>query len=569
MPVENFTRRDLLRFFAAAPALGLPGGCGSRPLPPGACVEHPVIDVHCHIFNASDIPVEGFVRYVVLGEDEPQIALPRGGIVTQGILDALIAFLVALLSQDAPLAAKEKERLRQRAPLPPPEETEERKLDALTAALIQFDRLARGARGSSDFIPQGFRARPDHLALMAEFETIAAARLAPRPAGAPLQPAQARTIAQALLGPGDLQRYIAFALLFLDYREALAREYHRLYSQNGCVSLITPSFLDMQKWLPSGAMRSPLRDQVDVMDALQKRMGDEGFHMHSFIGFDPWREFEEGGALALVQRAVRHQGFIGVKLYPPMGFRAWRNEELTEFPERAPDDIQEKLTRALRALYDWCLAEEVPILAHAENSLGPTCGYGQRANPFWWRELMKVRGYENLRINLAHFGSFDEVLRASEPPKRPDCPQDAFRGTAWETIIGETIQYDRRPYLFADLSYLYELVSPKVSPVYRQAIREQLKAWINTYDRDVRHLLYGTDWTMIGQEPEHNNYLSRLDAELALTGLTPSERQNVFWRNAARYLGLGRGRRTRIRIENYCLERGIETGWLKAFDAIA
>lgn len=94
-------------------------------------------------------------------------------------------------------------------------------------------------------------------------------------------------------------------------------------------------------------------------------MGDAtGIHMHSFVGFDPRRQVQEPGTpLALVKRAILEHGFVGVKLYPPMGFQA--------------SDNKGPIETALRRLYDWCKDADVPIMAHAENSIGAGCGDGR------------------------------------------------------------------------------------------------------------------------------------------------------------------------------------------------
>jgi predicted TIM-barrel fold metal-dependent hydrolase len=566
------TRRDFLRFLSAGSLVSLLSGCQRYRPSPGVCtVSHPVIDVHCHFFNASDVPVEGFVRYVVLGEDEPQIIFRRHGFAAQRFSDAFIVFLVVLLSQAAPLAHTEAIRLAQRTALPSRGDTTARKREALANALLELDLLARDVRKTTEFTTERFSAHPNYDGLLEEFRATAGIRIKRGLTDERMQSGEARALAAALLERGEFRRYLAFALLFLDYREALAREYIRIFGQNDCVSLITPSFLDMEKWLLGGGPRSKLDDQVDVMDALQVRIADStDVHMHSFIGFDPWREIVEGGVLARVQRAVNEQGFIGVKLYPPMGFRAWGNETLPSLPQHLPPHLRphfrDQLNRALRRLYNWCIAEDVPILAHAENSLGPNCGYGKRASPWWWRKLLRVDGYADLRINLAHFGAFDEVMHRGEfPTSRSSCPDDQYMGKAWETIIGETIRDDGRPYLFADLSYLHELVSPEFDEEYRRRIRANLEQFIATYDRDVRHLVYGTDWTMIGQEPDHNLYLSRIHQQLTQIGLNSDQLQNVFWKNAARYLGLVRGGKSRVRIANYCSDRGLKKSWLNAF----
>ena len=80
--------------------------------------------------------------------------------------------------------------------------------------------------------------------------------------------------------------------------------------------------------------------------------------------------------------------------------------------------------------------------------------------------------------------------------------------------------------------------------------------------------MYGTDWTMIAKELDNNNYLANLDAQLRLAGFTPDQLQNIYWRNAVRYLGLGRGEKTRGRLQRYCAKRQLPDAWLMAFDAV-
>jgi len=71
---------------------------------------------------------------------------------------------------------------------------------------------------------------------------------------------------------------------------------------------------------------STIKEQMRVMKVLsQRRPG--GLLIHPFIAYDPWRgavDLAAGRsdeALQEVQDAILYQGAIGVKLYPPMGFR--------------------------------------------------------------------------------------------------------------------------------------------------------------------------------------------------------------------------------------------------------
>lgn len=552
------TRRQFLELVGIVAATSALVGC-SRWRPDAAqCSNNgPVIDVHCHFFNASDVPVRGFVEYVALGELREEFFPQTAGVQAKGLFNGLIAFLVEILSRDAVSAADESARLKARRPLASAAERQQRKTDALADAILEMDRRSKGPvimRRGDDGVAANYDGL---LELLAQEAGVAR----PLDRSRVLSRSEAVALAGGLQRPqGKLRRYIAFAQLLLDDREAIAREYLRVFAPSGCVSLATPSFLDMQKWLGDSHQRSSLREQVEVMDLLQREMAGTGLKVHSFLGFDPWRAAEGGGSLKLVKEAILERGFVGVKLYPPMGFRAIDNDGLSSPGRPAPKGID----KALRELYGWCETNDVAIMAHAENSLGSNCGYGHRASPRWWAEVLSL--YPKLRVNLAHFGSFDELINPGGFPSLPPrCAADAYGKEAWETIIGKTIRDDAREYLFADLSYLYELTGPGKGDV-KRAIIGYLGQFREDYDPEVRHLLYGTDWTMIAKEPDNENYMSRLAEQLSAAGFSPDQRQNIFWRNAARYLGLGRRGKAHDRLRSYCVNFGIDADWLSAFE---
>ena len=95
--------------------------------------------------------------------------------------------------------------------------------------------------------------------------------------------------------------------------------------------------------------------------------------------------------------AVERAGFIGVKLYPPVGFLPLGNAGFSPDAARG-----QALDQALRALYATCEAEEIPITAHASPGNEFALGYGQLAAPERWAPVL--REFPNLRLNFGHFG---------------------------------------------------------------------------------------------------------------------------------------------------------------------
>ena len=66
-----------------------------------------IVDAHCHLFNASDLPVRGFVQRVVLGDPEDQVVLGPDTRSSRAALPYLAALLVELLSGPTPTAEAE------------------------------------------------------------------------------------------------------------------------------------------------------------------------------------------------------------------------------------------------------------------------------------------------------------------------------------------------------------------------------------------------------------------------------------------------------------------------------
>jgi hypothetical protein len=170
---------------------------------------------------------------------------------------------------------------------------------------------------------------------------------------------------------------------------------------------MTPAIIDFTKWLEDEDQLS-IQDQVDVMTRIACRRG--GPRVHGFVGFDPLRQAlydhhrrspADMDPMAVVRRAIEVNqivvgdstrttgGLVGVKLYPPMGFRATDNRHLPDasFNEpaylRSPDtglgsQIGSKLDAALSKLYTWCSDNNVPIMAQRSAAMAMRLATGLR-----------------------------------------------------------------------------------------------------------------------------------------------------------------------------------------------
>ncbi|CAN7664330.1 amidohydrolase family protein [Ensifer adhaerens] len=552
-PVAAVTRRNVLRLFSAGVMANVLSGCRHDWPPAAACeLPYPIVDVHCHFFNAADVPVEGLVRYVALREKLPEAKLSADPLQSKRLENALVVFLVTALGDVAPKAKAEDAILKKRVPRPSDAEFERQKDEQLRIAVKQLVALAGEQRAS--LTARSGAETPDYQGLLEQIGGTPGLPQGLQRRSGSVEETDVDALASAAKAHEQIGNYLSFVRLMQDYRENLAETYARIFASKCRFSMITPSILDFEKSI--GGRASPQHDQIDVMDEIQQLViKRHGIHMHSFVGFDPHREAQKrGSSLENVRYAIMEKGFIGVKIYPPMGFKAWGNADPA-------------IDAALKRLYDWCRDNSVPIMAHAENSIGAGCGYGNMASPAYWKKLLDTNRYNDLRINLAHFGAFDEVIRPGAPTGvMVSCAQDKFSGPpTWEDIIGKTIGHGRRPNLFADLSYLSELVTDN-TPGLHEKIRALLDKWLRDYDPDARHLMFGTDWSMMALEKDYNAYVPRIAQQLKEANVSEEDQQNIFWKNASRYLGLDRPGPTRQRLATYCRKRGLDASWLSQLE---
>jgi hypothetical protein len=270
-----------------------------------------VVDIHCHTFNADDLPVRGFVRSI--GKQD-------------GALGSKLATLVDLVLQHgAPGYEEEKERL---------------------------DRLVARGRIEAEFEVATERPAAGGVDLerevdetLHELETTHPALL--QEVGLELETLEGDgpPAAVGLEGVTDwyenAKRAVRWATLFTKYRVELTELLARNFDDE--IDLYTPLLVDLEMGLHDRA-HTTNRQQMEIHEKISRLSmrgelpGVERGRIHPFISFDPRRELrarlseDEQTPLDLVKEAVNRYGFIGVKVYPPMGWKPLGNERRSGCP---------------------------------------------------------------------------------------------------------------------------------------------------------------------------------------------------------------------------------------------
>jgi predicted TIM-barrel fold metal-dependent hydrolase len=486
MPPRSPRRRDLLAGGAAAglAALGRQGKGAPAPAPPAPPV--PVdVDVHCHTFCSLDLPIVGFVAHFVPGLIELSRFVSRWPELAVRALVGAVATLpnAAAPTGDAELAMLGAIPLRPGPPIEPVLPLPPGAVDLLLAELTKH-------------LP--FSVGPDKRSIIA--------------------------------------RYLEALYLVAHARSAIAASITRIFPS---ISLFTPALVDYDAWSDDRAP-TPLWQQILLQEQIARlstvgRIGRADARFHPFVAFDPRRQIEgprgtaptpgaapsppprpsaNSSALELVRYATETGGFLGVKLYPPVGFAPADNVHL-----RADLSFAAGLDGALEALYATCAAAEVPILTHASAANEYALGLHRLVSPAHWRPVLER--HPTLRLNFGHFGHDYGIADPSAPKESAD---------AW--IYQAAALIERHPNVYADLSN-----SPLVYDAgYARRLVPLLADVIARYPKVKRRLMYGSDWWLSALDPDAGVAVDRFRATLGGL-LGPEGLADVMGRNALRFLG--------------------------------
>ncbi|MHA1164537.1 MAG: amidohydrolase family protein [Alphaproteobacteria bacterium] len=560
-------RRAVLRAFSASLGTGfmhaIPGaGVLQAASCPNACRsmigendvwirDLPIIDTHCHVFNARDIPSIHFITKVVLKHYAAHLSAAN-----RRTLETEIGEAVSGSLGRTPGYELEKSVLEARLAGEPEA--------AALAKTLELPKFAHGSKRScyGADVADNITAVLNLITILTQFrhknfEALMSINTEPQP------------------GVG--------------------------------VALYTPAMVDMDYWLGVGAeagtpaddigtdasslRQSSPAQQVELMEMIQRLYPGR---CHGFVSFCPWRQVDgtyhnaligEGSprrrrtALEVVEDAILNRGFAGVKLYPPMGFLPMGNADIP--PEGFPASVAETpyaeefghlLDAALLALYEFCAAHDVPVMVHTApsngagvftNSAGKEMGYEARAHPQGWERVLARQGLSGLKLNLAHFGG----------------SLDAARTMEWRASIGKLM--DDYENVYTDLSHYPEMLMDNFTGA-GQHCREaaQMLAPIRKVflpgeagEKRARRILYGSDWSLLSKEYYYADYLPVVAHmyRRKIYGVGEGAEMNArafLSHNAIEFLGLRMGDKARARFEAWYARHGLDPAPLKRFDTV-
>jgi hypothetical protein len=312
-----------------------------------------IVDVHCHIFNADDLPMVEFVEKSFVRASfgqkkvDPYAPILNGVLrdlskrLTDGARDEdkyLDAIKTNLLNKRSPEKIAEYERkilaalfndwkdrpLQIQGKIKLDKKAVARYLPHLALGLIRRETFHKMYQGPTDFSFGTVLNNSDGAFSMGAVTVDNDDR-------PPLDPVYLADQVYFQQG-GKIAKSIIWAIAYTRYRRELVEKL--IEANDRRAILVTPALVDFAKWLDADEkLLTPVAKQAAIMERLSRERTPDIPPLHGFVPFDPLRQaihVKTGGAaaaspLSIVQKAVLQQGFIGVKLYPPMGFRPTNN----------------------------------------------------------------------------------------------------------------------------------------------------------------------------------------------------------------------------------------------------
>ncbi|MFZ3285711.1 MAG: amidohydrolase family protein [Telluria sp.] len=512
------------------------------------------IDTHAHFFNGRDLQIREFLSQTTV----------RPGSELYPLVNGIAGILQAVAWHHAPSAQQEREAMA--------------KLLRNCSGSEQLRSAAQGA------FQEGYEIGRRELQLAAKAlsqTTDGAAVLAATPATVGVGDAIASlpedyesfektSNASILASDKTMKGNLRFVLHHFNHRHVNAIDYLNTYSKGSPrkIDLVAASMVDYDYWLAKGKPTpTSLTAQVELMGDISVLLGGR---VHGFVPFCPFREMMTidasgiGDSMRLVRRAIEARGFIGVKLYPPMGFAAWGNTGRSEWkgkasllPVASAPDFGNRLDASMQRLFTYCVDNDVPVMAHTNNSNGPFPDFEALAGSSYWQ--LALTKFPGLRVNFGHFGDTDledhngartEKFLKLMTPGAGSSGERAFADSGY--FAGTMLNYDK--------------MGDVLNSLYASENRIMLE-----------RLMYGSDWSMILTEKNVSRYLAdfikvirNIEAAEPGIGARQTTLSNAFFgQNAMEYLALRKGRGNRVRLERFYSQNDVaEPDWMKKVDKI-
>lgn len=433
------------------------------------------IDMHTHVFNVRYLPIEGIMRSRgvpgLIAKGLAKLLNARTG---DDIEPALHLAAQALAEGGAPAA------------------------EAAARPATQEEAIAQLAEGT----PKEMLDDPDVREAMAMVEAVpphqfaAAAAAHDASAAAPAK-FEALYSQLNLMQPAGIfksaEDYIRW-FQFLTHSERVIMQ-TLLATYGSDVKLFIHHMMDMEHFYHPGTCRYDFVS--DQLPRMRRLVEANGGRLLTFVAWNP----ERPNDINVIRRALDDKDAVGVKFYPPNGYKP--NEE-RHFP-----------------LYRELIRRDTPLFAHC-TPVGMEAKPGQTgvfSDPALWLDVLRRDEFKSLRLCLGHAGG-DEPWFGRKP----------FEGSFAAAAVDLAARFDN---VYIEFGYHDDVLDDGRREIFIQ----RLKAVLDANPALGAKILYGTDWHLIEKIEHHQQYFARFAQAFEDPRLAAFS-DAFFMGNAVKYLRL-------------------------------
>lgn len=283
--------------------------------------------------------------------------------------------------------------------------------------------------------------------------------------------------------------------------------------------------------------------QVERMDEFDRVKGGRFLN---FVAFDPFRRDHD---LNYVRNAIEKEGSIGVKFYPPSGYRpagnripnrAGSRSAIKQWESRYGDLTGAELDSYCADLFAYCEREGIPIFIHCTSAgFEAVKGYGLNSSPQFWVGVLDE--YEDLLVCFGHAGGYKEWY---EPQLDwLERVEDADLSTAVgfeEQAFRLSVQ---KPNVYLDFGYHTGMSNAADQEQFKRNLKRMIDGIPDEgfYALESK-IMFGTDWHMSSMLKDSGVLFAGASKIFSEDADPESDlsayRAYFFARNAARYLRL-------------------------------
>ncbi|MCE1245262.1 MAG: amidohydrolase, partial [Firmicutes bacterium] len=281
-------------------------------------------------------------------------------------------------------------------------------------------------------------------------------------------------------GSGNRQQ--SAGSLDLEEVESVSKVFKNEMEEAGII-LATPLMMELDESIYGSMPAIPYKYQIEE---IMKAALEYPFEIMPFIGFNP----RKPDSFKQVIDCLENKGFLGVKMYPALGFN----------PDPNSLDNNRITNTNLRRFYKYASENNIPITAHCARAgaysgslIGKKGVLDQFSHPDNWAKVLQ--NFPNLRLNLAHFGGSSNFMEYEDGKSL----QDNWTGK----IVDLIRNYDN---VYTDTSAYAGCLSEKDGHDHFRDLLEIGFAKNNSCDISNR-VMFGTDWPMNRNEWEEKDFV--------------------------------------------------------------